>query len=48
LASQGKTRGEPLKNFQEVFELWFESAEDGEKERAIKGDLATMVLELEV
>jgi predicted RNase H-like HicB family nuclease len=49
VASQGKTCDEALKNFQEAFELWFENAEDWEKERAIKGEpVATMVLEVEV
>jgi predicted RNase H-like HicB family nuclease len=49
VASQGKTCDEALKNFQEAFELWFENAEDWEKERAIKGEpVATMVLELQV
>jgi predicted RNase H-like HicB family nuclease len=45
VASQGKTCDEALKNFQEAFELWFENAEDWEKERAIKSEpVATMVL----
>jgi predicted RNase H-like HicB family nuclease len=49
VASQGKTCDKALKNFQEAFELWFENAENWEKERAIKGEpIATMVLELEV
>jgi predicted RNase H-like HicB family nuclease len=49
VASQGKTCDEALKNFQEAFELWFECAEDWEKERAIKGEpVATMVLEIKV
>jgi len=49
VASQGKSCDEASKNFQEAFELWFESAEDWEKERALKGEpVATMVLEIEV
>ena len=49
VASQGKTCDEALKNFQEAFELWFENAEEWEKERAVKGEpVATMVLEIEV
>lgn len=34
VASQGKSVDEALKNFQEAFELWFEHAEDWEKEKA--------------
>jgi len=34
VTSQGKTCDEALKNFQEAFELWFECAEDWEKEWA--------------
>jgi len=34
VASQGKSVDEALKNFQEAFELWFENAEEWEKERA--------------
>jgi predicted RNase H-like HicB family nuclease len=49
VASQGKSCDEALKNFQEAFELWFENAEEWEKERALKGEpVATMVLEVEV
>lgn len=49
VASEGKTVDEALKNFQEAFELWFENAEDWEKERAIKGEpVATMVIEMKV
>ena len=49
VASQGKNCDEAVKNFQEAFELWFENAEDWEKERAIKGEpVATMVLEIKV
>jgi len=49
VASQGKSCDEALKNFQEAFELWFENAEEWEKERAFKGEpIATMVLEMEV
>ncbi len=49
VASQGKSCDEALKNFQEAFELWFENAENWDKERAIKGEpVATMVLEIEV
>jgi predicted RNase H-like HicB family nuclease len=49
VASQGKTCDEALKNFQEAFELWFENAEEWEKERALKAEpVATMVLEMEV
>jgi len=47
VASQGKSIDEALKNFQEAFELWFENAEQWEKERAIKSEpVATMVVEL--
>jgi len=49
VASQGKTCDEALKNFQEAFELWFECAEDWEKERAMKGEpVATLVLDIKV
>jgi len=49
VASQGKSVDEALKNFQEAFELWFENAEDWEKERALKGEpVATMVIEIKV
>jgi predicted RNase H-like HicB family nuclease len=49
VASQGKTCDEALKNFQDAFELWFENAEDWEKDRALKGEpVATMVLEIKV
>lgn len=49
VASQGKSVDEALKNFQEAFELWFENAEDWEKERAIKGEpVATMVVDIKV
>lgn len=49
VTSQGKTCDEALKNFQEAFELWFECAEDWEKERALKGEpVATLVLDLKV
>ena len=49
VASQGKSCDEALKNFQEAFELWFENAEEWEKERAFKGEpVAIMVLEMEV
>ncbi|MGB9683993.1 MAG: type II toxin-antitoxin system HicB family antitoxin [Candidatus Bathyarchaeales archaeon] len=49
VASQGKTIDEALKNFQEAFELWFESAEEWEKERAKKGEpVATMLIEIKV
>lgn len=49
VASQGKSVDEALKNFQEAFELWFENAEEWEKERAVKGEpIATMVIELRV
>ena len=34
VASQGKTCDEALRNFQEAFELWFENAEEWEKQRA--------------
>ncbi|MDH7477774.1 MAG: type II toxin-antitoxin system HicB family antitoxin [Candidatus Bathyarchaeota archaeon] len=36
VASQGKSMDEALKNFQEAFELWFENAEEWEKERVKK------------
>ena len=49
VASQGKSVDETLKNFEEAFELWFENAEEWEKERAIKGEpVATKVIELNV
>ena len=49
VASQGKTCDEALKNFQDAFELWFENAEEWEKQRAVKGEpVATMVLEMKV
>jgi len=49
VTSQGKTCDEALKNFQEAFGVWFECAEDWEKERALKGEpVATMVLDIEV
>jgi predicted RNase H-like HicB family nuclease len=49
VASQGKTCDEALKNFQEAFQLWFENAEEWEKQRALKGEpVATMVLEMQV
>jgi len=49
VASQGKTCDEALRNFQEAFELWFENAEEWEKQRALKGEpVATMVLDLEI
>jgi predicted RNase H-like HicB family nuclease len=49
VASQGKSVDEALKNFQEAFELWFENAEDWEKERALKGEpVATMVIEIKI
>ena len=38
VASQGKSIDKALKNFQEAFELWFENAEQWEKERAIKSE----------
>ena len=38
VASQGKSVAEALKNFQEAFELWFENAEEWEKEKAIRGE----------
>jgi predicted RNase H-like HicB family nuclease len=37
VASQGKSVDEALKNLQEAFQLWFENAEDWEKERTTKG-----------
>jgi len=49
VASQGKSIDEALKNFQEAFELWFENAEEWERERAVKGEpVATMVIEIKV
>jgi len=47
VASQGKSIDEALKNFQEAFTLWFENAEEWEKERAVRSEpIATMVIEL--
>jgi len=47
VASQGKSIDEALKNFQEAFALWFENAEEWEKERAVRSEpIATMVIEL--
>lgn len=49
VTSQGKTCNEALKNFKEAFELWFECAEDWEKDIALKGEpIATMVLDIKV
>ncbi len=49
VASQGKTCDEAVQNFHEAFELWFENAEEWEKERALKSEpVASMVLEMEV
>lgn len=49
VTSQGKTCNEALKNFEEAFELWFECAEEWEKDRALKGEpIATMVLDIKV
>jgi predicted RNase H-like HicB family nuclease len=49
VASQGKSCGAALKNFQEAFELWFENAEDWEKARALEGaPVAAIVLEIKV
>jgi len=49
VTSQGKTCKEALKNFKEAFELWFECAEEWEKDRALKGEpIATMVLDIKV
>jgi len=49
VASQGKSVDEASKNFQEAFELWFENAEEWEKERSVKGEpAATMVIEIKV
>ena len=49
VASQGKSVDEASKNFQEAFELWFENAEEWEKERSVKGEpVATMVIEIKV
>lgn len=49
VASQGKTVSEALKNFQEAFELWYENAEEWEKERAVKGEpVATKVIEIKI
>jgi predicted RNase H-like HicB family nuclease len=36
VASQGKSCDEAVKNFQEAFELWFENAEEWEKERTFQ------------
>jgi len=47
VVSQGRSIDEALKNFQEAFTLWFENAEEWEKERAIRSEpIATMVIEL--
>jgi len=49
VTSQGITCNEALKNFQEAFGLWFECAEDWEKERALNGEpVTTLILDLEV
>jgi predicted RNase H-like HicB family nuclease len=49
VTSQGDTCDEALNNFQEAFELWFEYAEDWEKELAIKSEpVTTLVLDLRV
>jgi predicted RNase H-like HicB family nuclease len=49
VASQGSTCDEALKNFQEAFELWFENAEDWEKQRVVKSEpVTTMVLDVNV
>ena len=49
VTSQGKTCSEALNNFQEAFELWFDCAEEWEKERAIKGEPVTaMVMDVKV
>jgi predicted RNase H-like HicB family nuclease len=49
VTSQGKTCEEALNNFQEAFELWFECAEDWEKELAQKNEpITTAVLDLKV
>jgi len=36
VASQGKSVDEALKNFREAFKLWFENAEEWEKEKSKK------------
>jgi predicted RNase H-like HicB family nuclease len=49
MASQGKSLDEALKNFKEAFELWFENAEEWERERALKVEpVAAMVIEIKV
>ena len=49
VTSQGKTCNEALKNVEEDCELWFECAEEWEKDRALKGEpIATMVLDIKV
>jgi len=49
VTSQGKTCDEALQNFQEAFELWFECAEEWEKDLAVKGEpITTMVLDIKV
>jgi predicted RNase H-like HicB family nuclease len=49
VVSQGKTVDEALKNFREAFKLWFENAEEWEKERAVKGEpVTTGIVEIQV
>lgn len=49
VASQGKTCDEALRNFEEAFGLWFECAEEWERELAAKGEpVATTVLDIRV
>lgn len=49
MASQGKSCDEALKNFLEAFKIWFENAEDWEKDHVLKSEpVAAMILEVGV